>query len=85
MRKIIILSSRDTKCLNADNRETWKAEIRRNELGLEIEKSLTGNVSIFHRYDDFGRPVTMNVQQGFSSRRKETYSRRYFWNAPSLV
>lgn len=71
----------EIEALNAENRETWKAEIRRNELGLEIEKSLTGNVNIFHRYDDFGRPITMNVQQGFSSRRKEMYSRRYFWNA----
>lgn len=71
----------EIEALNAENHKSWKAEIKRNELGLEIEKSLTGNVAISRRYDDFGRPITISVSQGRTSRQKEMYSRRYIWNA----
>ena len=71
----------EIEALNAEYHESWKAEIKRNELGLEIEKSLTGNVAISRRYDEFGRPITMSVNQGRSSRQKEMYNRRYIWNA----
>ena len=70
----------EIEALNAENQKAWKAEIKRDALGLEIEKTLTGHVSIFRRYDDFGRPQTMSVNEGISTRPKETYSRRYVWN-----
>ena len=70
----------EIEALNADNHEKWTAEIKRDALGLEIEKSVTGGVSISRSYDDYGRPLTMNVSQGRLSRQKEAYSRRYVWN-----
>lgn len=70
----------EIEAINAENHETWTAQIKRNALGLEIEKTLTGNISISRSYDDFGRPMSMSVNQSRSSRQKETYSRRYMWN-----
>lgn len=69
------------EALNGLERQSWNAEIRRNVLGLEIEKGVAGGVTVSRSYDDFGRPVTMSVRHGMVSREQETYNRRYAWNA----
>ncbi len=61
------------EALNGLERQSWNAEIRRNVLGLEIEKGVAGGVTVSRSYDDFGRPVTMSVRHGMVSREQETY------------
>ncbi|MCD7850341.1 MAG: hypothetical protein LUH63_11750 [Parabacteroides sp.] len=70
---------REIEALNAENKEKWCAEVRRNELGLEIAKRMTGGVTIMRSYDQFGRPMPQSVYQG-AANRHETYNRRYSWN-----
>jgi RHS repeat-associated protein len=55
----------------------WNAQITRNAIGHEIERSVTGGVKCRMWYDYAGRPVGQKVQTGNTIHRHKSYK----WNA----
>ena len=69
--------SAQTDALKDAQKEAWEAQLKRNALGQEVERSLTGGLSVTMQYDAAGRPIAQKVQRGS----KDTYHRNYTWNA----
>ena len=66
-----------TDALKQSQKEAWEAQLKRNALGQEIERSLTGGLTVSMEYDAAGRPIVQKVQRGS----RDTYHRNYTWNA----
>jgi RHS repeat-associated protein len=58
--------------------EAWTANIRRNMLGLEIERDLPGGVKSSWSYDDNNNPLTQQVNQNGL---RTGLHKKYSWNA----
>ncbi|WP_136668189.1 DUF6531 domain-containing protein [Flavobacterium sp. H122] len=66
-----------TDALKEAQKDAWEAQLKRNALGQEVERSLTGGLTVTMQYDAAGRPVAQKVQRGS----RDTYHRNYTWNA----
>ena len=63
--------SAQTDALKESQKEAWEAQLKRNALGQEVERSLTGGLTVTMQYDAAGRPIAQKVQRGS----KDTYHR----------
>ncbi|WP_105195157.1 DUF6531 domain-containing protein, partial [Flavobacterium columnare] len=66
-----------TNTLKEAQKQAWEAQLKYNALGQEIERSITGGITISNQYDAAGRPIAQKVHRGH----KDTYHRQYIWNA----
>ncbi len=72
-----ILTRAQAQDEEGNSEHTWQAAIQYNELGLEIERSLTGGIVSTFTYDQAGRPVQHQVKRGVH----DAYLRSYQWDA----
>jgi RHS repeat-associated protein len=66
-----------TEALKESQKEAWEAQLKRNALGQEVERNLTGGLTVTMEYDAAGKPITQKAQRG----NRDTYHRNYTWNA----
>ncbi|MEZ4959579.1 MAG: DUF6531 domain-containing protein [Saprospiraceae bacterium] len=52
----------------------WNAQFRRDNLGLELSREMTGGVTSHWRRDRLGRPVQQEIMSGGMSRRTRNYT-----------
>ncbi|PTD14153.1 DUF6531 domain-containing protein [Flavobacterium columnare] len=66
-----------TTALKEAQKQAWETQLKHNALGQEIERSITGGLTLSMQYDAAGRPIAQKVHRGH----KDTYHRTYTWNA----